>query len=218
MACAVECYPPTVLPTCTFVQEAPLFIETGPWLQLQSASNSVYSVSTTQTVVPTRSTLGTTCGVVARPQNKPPTSPSPLAQAPAWWESDIAADVHKTLRGRESRLGELYMRSPQLHRRRELVEYLSLVCKHFNISGGTRFLAVRLMDYFMDGHAVMDYRLKLVALTCLLVAGEWHTTHFHLLHSYYECCWQFTPTCGTKLTVVQSSELFTVFFFPCSQI
>ena len=29
-----------------------------------------------------------------------------------------------------------------------------------------------LVDHFMDKHIVMDYRLKLVALTCLLVAGE----------------------------------------------
>ena len=171
MACAVECYPPTVLPTCTYLQEAPMFIETGPWLQLHSANTQVYPIPGNKSSITTRSTLENSCGVASRPQNKPSASPSPLAQAPAWWESAIAADVHKTLRTRECKLGELYMRSPQLHRRRELVEYVSLVCKHAKISTGTRFLAVRLMDHFMDGHAVMDYRLKLVALTSLLVAG-----------------------------------------------
>ena len=184
MACAVECYPPAVLPTCSFLQEAPLLIETGPWLQLQDASSRLYQVPTTRSAFPGRSAITSNCGGVGvpvpRPQNKPTTSPSLLAQAPAWWESAIAAEVHKTLRSRESTLGELYLRSPQLHRRRELVDYLSLVCKQANISTGTRFLAVRLMDYFMDSHAVMDYRLKLVALTSLLVAGmPFQSYQFH---------------------------------------
>ncbi len=45
------------------------------------------------------------------------------------------------------------------------------VCEMLHISHGTRFLAVKLIDHFMDKHVVMDYHIKLVALTCLLVAG-----------------------------------------------
>ncbi len=55
--------------------------------------------------------------------------------------------------------------------RQWLVDYLLSVCEALLISHGTRFLAVKLMDHFMDKHVVMDYRLKLVALTCLIVAG-----------------------------------------------
>ncbi len=59
-----------------------------------------------------------------------------------------------------------------LHAHRQwLVDYLFAVCEMLHISHGTRFLAVKLMDHFMDKHVVMDYHIKLVALTCLLVAG-----------------------------------------------
>ena len=46
-----------------------------------------------------------------------------------------------------------------------------MVSKQLSLSHGTRFLAVSLMDRFMDRHIVMKYRLKLVALTSLLIAG-----------------------------------------------
>ncbi len=55
--------------------------------------------------------------------------------------------------------------------RQWLVDYLFAVCEMLHITHGTRFLAVKLMDHFMDKHVVMDYHIKLVALTCLLVAG-----------------------------------------------
>jgi len=47
-----------------------------------------------------------------------------------------------------------------------------MVSKQLSLSHGTRFLAVSLMDRFMDRHIVMKYRLKLVALTSLLIAGR----------------------------------------------
>ncbi len=49
------------------------------------------------------------------------------------------------------------------------------------------------MDHFMDKHVVMDYHIKLVALTCLLVAGMLGTStgtkYFteHSLWEYYVC-------------------------------
>jgi len=45
-----------------------------------------------------------------------------------------------------------------------------------------------LVDHFMDKHIVMDYRLKLVALTCLLVAGELLFNLFKLMHGYISHC------------------------------
>ena len=47
-----------------------------------------------------------------------------------------------------------------------------MVSGQLRLSRGTRFLAISLMDRFMDKHIVMEYRLKLVALTSLLVAGN----------------------------------------------
>ena len=43
--------------------------------------------------------------------------------------------------------------------------------EHLHLSRATKFLAVTLMDHFMDKHAVMEFRMKLVALTCLQVSG-----------------------------------------------
>ena len=66
---------------------------------------------------------------------------------------------------------QIYSFSSLFMHRQWIVDYLLAVCQHLLISHGTRFLAVELMDHFMDKHVVMDYRMKLVALTCLLVAG-----------------------------------------------
>lgn len=49
---------------------------------------------------------------------------------------------------------------------------MSHVCKCLPFSNTTRHLAVLLLDHFMEKHSIMDYRLKLVALTCLLVAAK----------------------------------------------
>ena len=64
-----------------------------------------------------------------------------------------------------------------LANRQWLVDFLFMVCQNLLLSHGTRFLAVKLMDHFMDKHVVMDFRMKLVALTSLLVAGISHSKY-----------------------------------------
>ena len=59
-----------------------------------------------------------------------------------------------------------------MHIRQYLVDFLYMVSGQLRLSRSTRFLAISLMDRFMDKHIVMEYRLKLVALTSLLVAGN----------------------------------------------
>ena len=74
----------------------------------------------------------------------------------------------------------LFFSQPQLlfvpyacvHYRVCIVDFLHSVCENLQLTRSTRFLAMHLVDHFMDRHIVMDYRLKLVALTCLLVAGK----------------------------------------------
>ena len=44
----------------------------------------------------------------------------------------------------------------------------------------TRHLAILLLDHFMEKHSIMDYRLRLVALTCLLVAAKMEDRDDHL--------------------------------------
>ena len=51
-----------------------------------------------------------------------------------------------------------------------------MVSELLGISPRIRFLAVLLMDHFMDSHIVMEFRLQLVALTCLYVAGRLYVT------------------------------------------
>ena len=52
------------------------------------------------------------------------------------------------------------------------MDFLYSACETLQLTRNTRFLAMHMVDHFMDKHIVMDYRLKLVTLTCLLVAGE----------------------------------------------
>lgn len=59
-----------------------------------------------------------------------------------------------------------------MHIRQYLVDFLYMVSGQLRLSRSTRFLAISLMDRFMDKHIVMEYRLKLVALTSLLVGGN----------------------------------------------
>lgn len=53
-----------------------------------------------------------------------------------------------------------------------MIEFTSIICKYLPLSDTTRHLAVLLLDHFMEKHSIMDFRLKLVALTCLLVAAK----------------------------------------------
>ena len=52
------------------------------------------------------------------------------------------------------------------------MDFLFVVCEQLLLSMSTRFLAIHLMDHFMDKYIVMDYRLRLVALTSLWIAGR----------------------------------------------
>ena len=180
MACAIEKFP-TALPPCTLMQDGTMFMDAAQWLH----GNGLRLPSVTCSVCTPDAPLGNFAVSVPsvfshslspRPSNARVTPNSakstPLGQAPAWWESDVAVKVHETLRQKETKLGAIQFDSPQICYRQDLVEYLTTVCQRLKISVGTRHLAIRLLDYFMDKHNVMEYRLKLVALSCLLVAGE----------------------------------------------
>lgn len=93
-------------------------------------------------------------------------------KAPPWWETELAQSIHKTLQKREEAASCYQYKSPQLYLRREMVEFTTSVCRELGISTGSRHLALRLVDQFMDGHNVMEYRLRLMTMTCLLIAGE----------------------------------------------
>ena len=167
MACAVETYPPSAFhasqcpPQCS--QDECMVIsglETAAWLRADIYDGFELSQDVNSPAVFLFGYRKAKTDCVA-----------PEARAPAWWESELASSVHKTLKRKETALGKIELKSPQLAHRPEIVDFLSAVCRNLDISTGTRHTAVRLMDYFMDGHNVMYYRLRLVALTCLLIAG-----------------------------------------------
>lgn len=185
MACAIEKYPAT-LPPCTLMQDGTTFMDAAQWLQ----GNGLHFPSAAcGGCTPTVPSGNFVVGVPSVPNHSlspqltatrvTPNSirSTPLGQAPAWWESDVATKVYETLRQKETKLGNIQFDSPQICYRQDLVEYLTTVCQRLKISGGTRHLAIRLLDYFMDKHNVMEYRLKLVSLSCLLVAGEQMVFH-----------------------------------------
>ena len=177
MACTVDSYPTAVVPTYSYLQDEAVLLETN-WLQAEIYHDFVlpgatlcsldsYGIGPASTCTPTIAPTSFT-----QPQYKPLTSSTTAPKAPAWWETELAEDIHKTLRKRENNINKLQFKSPQLYCREEIIDFLTTVCKELDISTGIRHLAVRLVDHFMDGHNVMEYRLRLMALTCLLIAGK----------------------------------------------
>lgn len=175
MACAIEYQ--LVLPNQSFMQEDSLILESS-WLQTEIYNDlelpAAYPELLTSSSAATVDPPSYSPPLFAQPQYKPKASSSvsATARAPAWWESPLADNIHKTLRKKECNLAKLTFKSPQLNYRAEIVDFLTSVCKHLDISVGTRHSAIRLMDYFMDGHNVMYYRLRLMSLTCLLIAAK----------------------------------------------
>lgn len=159
MTVVLENYQPPVFHLCPYAPEESVFLEAA-WPFTYDESFEVQPVFKSPPLP------------VFSCQRAKTTSVAPEARAPAWWASELASSIHDTLKKKEKNLNRIEMKSPQICFRAETVDFISAVCRNLEISIGTKHTAVRLMDYFMDGHNVMYYRLKLVALTCLLIAGK----------------------------------------------
>ena len=91
----------------------------------------------------------------------------------AWpCENDLDLAIHENLRESELKFPSINMDSPELSQRPFLVNFLNHISDCLQLANSTRYLAVRLLDGFMDKHSIMTYRLKLVSLTCLHIASE----------------------------------------------
>ena len=53
-----------------------------------------------------------------------------------------------------------------------MVDFITDICKYLPISDTTRHLAILLVDHFMEKHSIIDFKLKLVLLACLLLAAK----------------------------------------------
>jgi len=92
-----------------------------------------------------------------------------------WWNCSLADDHHLCLRQKELlQLPNYQARSPQLSARLHIVDWLAILCDNTSICMTARHLAIALLDYFMDHHVIeMKSHIKLVALSCLHIAGEY---------------------------------------------
>ena len=91
---------------------------------------------------------------------------------PPWWQNDLADEIYDNLKKSETEFPDIGLESPNLGDRPSLVYYICYVADCLNMTNATKFLAVRLLDGYMDKHSIMAYRLKLMALACLSVARE----------------------------------------------
>ena len=91
----------------------------------------------------------------------------------AWCEEDnLDLIIHANLKESELKFPSINMDSPELSQRPFLVNFINHVSDCLQLANSTRYLAVRLLDGFMDKHSIMTYRLKLVSLSCLHIASE----------------------------------------------
>lgn len=89
-----------------------------------------------------------------------------------WKQSSLAVDIHEVLREKETRLPNFMAASPQLKVRRFLVDWLAIICEKIGSSHGVLHLAVCYMDFFMDKFIIQESQLHLLALSCMLLAGN----------------------------------------------
>ncbi|XP_023341055.1 cyclin-J [Eurytemora carolleeae] len=81
-------------------------------------------------------------------------------------------DIIAWLKKRELLTPEFKRQSPQLSRRRVLVDWTSKVAEKLQLTNCTVHLAVKIVDYFMDGHDIQNPQLFLVCLGSLLLAAK----------------------------------------------
>lgn len=86
--------------------------------------------------------------------------------------SNYATDIMVWMKEKEDTLYEFKKQSPQLNKRRHLVDWTSIVAEKLKLTNCTLHLAVKLLDFFMDGHDIQDPQLYLVCLGSLLLAAK----------------------------------------------
>jgi len=85
---------------------------------------------------------------------------------------DYVKDVLAWLKDKETNSVKLQLLSPQLSRRRQLVDWSCDMAVKLKLSTQTVHLAVKLLDHFMAGHDIEDPQLYLVCLGCLQLAAK----------------------------------------------
>lgn len=89
-----------------------------------------------------------------------------------WWYTEYAEEIVGTLQEKEKQRIPFLQQSPQLKYRHVLVTWMRAVAEELNLSNTSVHLAVYLLDIFMDNHRIVEERLGLVALVCILLAAK----------------------------------------------
>jgi hypothetical protein len=70
---------------------------------------------------------------------------------------------------------------------------MCLVCADIGLSTNTIHLSVRLLDFFMDDHDIVERKLHFVAVGCILVAAKYEETDNKvnfLISALLACCFR----------------------------
>jgi len=86
--------------------------------------------------------------------------------------SEYLGEILTWVQHREREVSPVPLRSPQLRRRRQLVEWTAERAVELELSTLTVHMAVRYMDQFMSGHDIGEPQLYLVSLCSLMVASK----------------------------------------------
>ncbi|XP_033113444.1 cyclin-J-like [Anneissia japonica] len=109
-----------------------------------------------------------------------------------WTESDLASDIHQTLKAKEKQIAPFYGNSPQLGLRRFLVDWLAIISEKYELAPYTLHLSIYCMDRFMDKYDIKEATLHLVALSCLVIATKYEEKEDKVIHlcNFNSCAYE----------------------------
>jgi len=87
-------------------------------------------------------------------------------------DDEYHQEIFQWIQFKERSMHQVQLISPQMCKRRQLVEWTAGVVAKLELTTHTLHTAVRYMDLFMDGHDIEDPQLYLVAICSLLLAAK----------------------------------------------
>ncbi|PSN34498.1 Cyclin-J [Blattella germanica] len=89
-----------------------------------------------------------------------------------WWSTEYAEEIVFSLREKEAKRIPFLQQSPQFKYRNVLVTWMRTIAEDLHLNNTTVHLSIYLLDIFMDNHRIVETRLNLVALVCILLAAK----------------------------------------------
>jgi len=98
----------------------------------------------------------------------------PVLLNPGEVDGVYVKDILVWMMEKEATIVPLKLLSPQLHRRRSLVEWSCSIAEKLKLTTQTVHLAINLLDHFMAGHDIEEPQLYLACLSSLQLAAKIH--------------------------------------------